>query len=373
MALKIVHIIANSQTVPYFKWFAQKAQQQNKFIFSFVCMFPTPPLMIEEMRNYGIDCYWIPYDMTRRKTSLVKAFFSIYKLLKSIAPDVLHTHLFDDSLVALLAGKLLRIKKRIITKNDTAFHYYYTPKWVVFDKLNNANATKIAAISMQSKKFIHDIEKAPKDKIELVHHGVSISEITNQDEEVKKSVVSKYNLQDKFVIGNVSRLIDWKGHKYIIEAASIVTKFFPNVIFLFIGKGEKKDELKSKIKSLNLEEYFIFIDNVEPKNIPSYYGVMQLYVHAASYEPFGFVIAEAILNGVPIVSTKTGAAADIIINQENGILVSEKNATELANGIMETLKNYKRALEMSNVANKQAEKIFNFDLMWSKYTKLYEE
>lgn len=368
----IVWILSNSSSAPYFNWFAEKAQLQNTFKFSFICMYHSSPKMLEDMKIFNCDCYWIPYNAAKRKTELIKAFFSIYKLLKKIKPDVVHTHLFDDSLSGLLAAKIAGIKKRFITKGDTGFHYFYTPKWVLFDRLNNSSATKVIAISEQNKKFIQDVEGCSVDKVELIHHGIPIDKATNQNEKTKNDFLLKYKLQGKFVIGTISRLIDWKGHKYIIEAATAVVKDFPNVIFLFIGRGDNKLNLQKQLQEKGLKKYFIFIDTVEPEDIPSVYGTFHLFLHAASFEPFGFVIAEAMVNGVPIVSTCTGAAADILVNNKNGILISEKNAVELAAGILETIKNYKNALERSAVAQKEAEEMFNFNLMWDKHIALYK-
>ena len=63
--------------------------------------------------------------------------------------------------------------------------------------------------------------------------------------------------------------------------------------------------------------------------IPSFYGILNVYVHAASFEPFGFVIAEAMMNGAPIVSTPTGSALDSIKHKENGYIVEYKNSEVL--------------------------------------------
>ena len=74
--------------------------------------------------------------------------------------------------------------------------------------------------------------------------------------------------------------------------------------------------------------------------IPSLYSILDVYVHAASFEPFGFVIPEAMMNGAPVVSTPTGSALDAIIHKENGYLAEYKNSDSLAEGISYIINNF---------------------------------
>ena len=97
---------------------------------------------------------------------------------------------------------------------------------------------------------------------------------------------------------------------------------------------------------------------------------MDVYVHAASYEPFGFVIPEAMANGVPVVSTATGAALDAIRHLENGYLVPQKDFNQLAQGIMYMLSNDTK--NISQNAIKTAKEMFDFEIMWNNYINLYK-
>ncbi len=54
-----------------------------------------------------------------------------------------------------------------------------------------------------------------------------LKKATNQIEEVKKELIDKYKLKDKLVIGTISRLIEWKGYKHIINAVEIIAGSLP--------------------------------------------------------------------------------------------------------------------------------------------------
>ncbi len=367
--MHVVFVMANNSSVPYFNWFAEEASKQTEFKFSFVCLFPQKPKMIDDVGAFGCDCYWIPFNAEKRKVSFLKSISPLYRLFRKLKPDVVHTHLFDDSLPSLFAARLARVKIRAITKGDAGYHYYYAPKWTVFDKFNNWNATDIVAISSENQKFILEKEKAKSQKISLIHHGIPISTYTRQIEEDKCMLRKKYSLEGRFVVGTVSRLIEWKGYRYIVDAAEKVISEIPNITFLFVGVGPQEEELKELIQAKGLDKHIHLTGWVDRKLIPSLYGIMDIYVHAAAKEPFGFVIAEAMMNGLAIISTPTGAALDIIEHKKNGILVREKDGGAIYQAILALHKEDSNALKKN--AREKARELYDFKVMWRKHLDLY--
>ncbi|MCC7331307.1 MAG: glycosyltransferase [Flavobacteriales bacterium] len=366
----VVFTMANqTDSVPYFNWFAEAAYRNKKIKITFVALCNNIPKMIEDVGEYGWDCHWIYYDHQHQKRGTIKAFFQLCRLFKKLKPDVVHTHLFDDSLPGLIAARLAGIKKRIITKGDTTFHYFHTPEWVKADQFNNWNATHIIPPSKEAERFIVEVEKAPVNKITMIHHGIPPEIFTKQSEEYQSALIQKYQLEGKKVIGTVARLIEWKGYRYIIEAIPNVVKKYPNAQFLFVGTGDQKEELIALAKKHHVLDYIIFTGWVERNYIPSLYSLLDVYVHAASFEPFGFVIPEAMMSGAPIVSTPTGAALDIIKHKENGYLAKYKDADSLAEGICFALEN---GIDFKEKAKQKALEMYNFELMYSNFIKLYE-
>lgn len=365
----VVWILANCNTAPYFNWFAEKAAASKNIKLSVVCMYHEKPLMIEDMKRFGWECHWLKYDPNKRKIGLLKNVFGLTKLLKKIKPDVIHSHLFDDSLVAMIAGKLTNINKRIVTKGDTGFHYKYTPKWMIFDKLINRLSTQIVAISNESHEFILDKEKAKSSKVITIHHGIPIHLYQDSNPEFIESFKSTYDLHNSYLVGTVSRFIEWKGYKDILKVAEQVIPKIPNVKFLLIGSGSQKEEIIELIKAKKMEDHFCLPGYIQPINMPSVYSLMNVYLHAATLEPFGFVIAEALASGLPVVSTPTGAARDVIITGENGWLVEYNRIDQFCDHLL-YLYSKKPTLPLK-AAQDTAVDNYNFNLMYDNYLNLY--
>lgn len=367
--MHVIQIIANSPSVPYFIWFAQENLKYSHIKITFVAMCKTEPQMNLELEKLGYDCYWIPFDSQKRITSWFFTFFKLIKMFRKIKPDIVHSHLFDDAVPALLAAKILNVKARFITKQDTAYHWFYAPKAVIFDRINNLLATHIIAVSEECKEFILKYEKANYKKLYMIHHGIK-DETLLIDSGFKKMLIEKYDLKDKFIVGTIARLIDWKGHELVVEVARKVIERYPNVVFLFVGEGPLFQKIKNAISEKGLEKNVILTGFVDRKYIPSLYSTMDVYLHAAKFEPFGFVIAEAMYSKVPVLSTKTGAAKDAIVHEKNGYIVDYDNVEHFVAGIEFYLNQDRKHIGLKGMET--AKRMYNVKKMWLEYQSLYK-
>ncbi|HSY76932.1 MAG TPA: glycosyltransferase family 4 protein, partial [Bacteroidia bacterium] len=361
--IHVVHIIANNPTVPYLTWFTERLKAYPDVKFSFIVLYPEEPPMVQEMKERGCKCYWIKFDTRKRKRGMIIAMFKLYRLFKILNPDVVNAHLFDDSLPALLAARLAGVKKRVIRKQDTAYHWYFKPVWVVADRFNNFNATDIIAISKDSYKFLVEKEKAPVKKMTMIYNGIPINDFTAQNTADKEFLVKKYGLEDKTVIGTIARYIEWKGYRYIIEAVKILTQKNKNLKFLFVGYGEQEQELEELVNKYDLTDYIVFTKWIDKKYIPSLYGIMDVYLHAAFMEPFGFVFVEAMANGVPIVTSRTGVAADVLEHKVTCYFTGDKDPKGIAEGVEWMLEHPAEKEAMKGKIRKMAEEQFGIDKM----------
>lgn len=371
MQKHVVHVMANNTTAPYLNWLAERVHNYKNVRFSFINLFPEKPLMIEQMKKYGCNCYWIKYDCKHRKSNMIYAFFKLFFLIRKIKPDAIHTHLFDDSLPSLLAARLAGIRKRIITKGDTGYHWYFKPQWIWADRFNNYNATDIVAISNESMKFIIENEKADASKVYMIHHGIPLEMFMGTDIALIQKLKREYKLEGKTVIGTISKLIEWKGYSSIIEAAKIIIKENTNIKFLFIGTGPQENELRELIRKNNLNEYITLTGWINPSYIPSMLDIFDIGIHAAFMEPFGFVLVETMAKGVPLVTTKTGAAAEVLTHKDNCYFATYNDPLSFADGIKWMLMNFQLREQMKSQLKNIANQYFSVERMLNEYVKLY--
>jgi L-malate glycosyltransferase len=369
--IHVVHVIANNSSVPYLTWFAERLDKYPDVKFTIIALYPERPLLVNEMEKFEIKVYWIKFNPKKRKSGMIYSVLKLYRLFKMLKPDVVNAHLFDDSVPALLAARFAGIKKRVVRKQDTGYHWLYTPHWVWMDRFNNFNATDIIAISNHSRKFLLEMEKAPANKMHLIHNGIPIPELTAQIEADKEFLSNKFGLKGKIVLGTIARYIEWKGYRYIIDAARILCPRYPNLKFVFAGYGEQQKELEDLVAKYGLSGNIIFTGWIERKYIPSLYGLMDIYIHAASMEPFGFVLVEAMANGIPAVTTETGVAADVLEDKVTCFFSKEKDPASIAAGVEWMLEHKDEREAMKNKIKKIAMEQFNVERMLEEHIKVY--
>ena len=371
--MHIVFVIANESSVPYFNWFADEAARHDDVKFTFVALYHEEPAMLTEMPEKGFDAHWIYFNPMKRKTGMISCFFKLLSLFRKLKPDVVHSHLFDDSVPAMLAARVAGVKTRVITKQDTTFHWYYAPKWVWFDRFNNRNATHVHAVASENQKFILEKEKADPKKVHLVRNGFPYDLMTASKPKWIEDLKADNGFEGRFVIGTVARYIHWKGHHLIVDAAEQLVKDHPELLFVWAGSdggSGYKAELQKMIDDKGLGENIKLLGWIERYQMPSLYKCMDMYLHPALREPFGFAISEALMNRVPIAATKTGST-DLITHLDDGYMLELDSVEDVVEAVRLFVTDSEKRSALAEAGHQHALDNLVFKNMWDGHMEMY--
>ena len=164
---------------------------------------------------------------------------------------------------------------------------------------------------------------------EIVYNGFDSQNYQTSEFEVKK-LREQLGLEGKFVVGHFSRLAPWKGQHILIEALSECP---PEVTVILVGDalfGEQDyvQQLHEQVAQLKLENRVKFLGF--RADVPQLMSACDLVAHTSTApEPFGRVIAEAMLCGRPVVAAKAGGAIELVEHGVNGFLVTPGEIAEL--------------------------------------------
>ncbi len=154
----------------------------------------------------------------------------------------------------------------------------------------------------------------PEEQIQTLYNRINVEQLKAQQVD-KKEAREYLNLeQDKYVIANVGRLHPDKDQKTLINAFSRISDQISNALLVIIGKGRLENELRQQIKKLKLEKRVLLL-GVVPQAV-NYFKAFDNFVLSSDHEPFGMVLLEAIIAGVPVISTNAGGAKEIITDPE---------------------------------------------------------
>jgi len=293
--------------------------------------------------------------------------FRFKKFLKQKNIDILFLNMSQDLKFGGIAGKLAGLD-RIIYRRGSAipikdrFYNKYLLTQCVTDIIANSKATKETIL----KNTVHWLNE---DKIKLIYNGINLDKI---DKALENPIDIKKEFgiaDDKIIIGNIGRLSYQKGHEFLIEALELLKQERNDFVVLIIGAGEREKELKNLVKEKELDSYVIFtgfrddIYNILPS--------LDFLVHTARWEGFGFVIAEAMAAGLPVVSTDVSNISEIIDHGKSGYLSKKEDVLDIANKIIKMMKEHNKD-KMGKRGRRIIEMRFTLDLMIKKISKFLE-
>ena len=141
--------------------------------------------------------------------------------------------------------------------------------------------------------------------------------------------------ENSMVIGNVGKFVSWKRQCDLIEAVALVPHKY-DIRLVLAGSGPDADNLR-KLAQDKANERILFVDFIDPVELPAFYASCDIYAHVSSYEPHSLAISEAIYMGLPIVVSKACGSYgtyDDVQPGLNGFVFETGNVKSLADAII---------------------------------------
>ena len=296
-------------------------------------------IFCDEIKRYGGNIYKIANLKEIEKPfsffAKIKYLFNLYKILKKHGDyKVFCSHNNQslgsfDCMIAFFAG----IKKRITISHVSKNSKLNKVKLLISNLLIYLFVTDVLAVSYNA-----GIAQYGKHiKFKTIKNGINTKEFAYNEKERNK-YRAILGVDNKFVIGYISRFDHTKNHKFMLQIFKSFYESNTNSILLLLGDGPLKKQIKQNVKNLNLTNDVIFI---EPQNdINKYYQIMDIFVFPSISEGFGIVALEAQCCGLPCFISD-GIPDEVIICNTTKISLT-KSAQDWANTIQERIKNFKR-------------------------------
>lgn len=294
------------------------------------------------------------------------SFSSVLKILKRKNPDLVHTHSSIDSWLVGSAAKLFRIPVVRSRHISVPIKSIFPNNWL-YSKIPQKIITSGEAIS----EVVKSVAGVKSENVKSVSAGVDFRRFNFKTDgtRIREELGVKPNQP---LIGKIGVIRGWKGYDYLLKAAPIILKKFPETRFVFVGRGPGFEQTKSIAKSLGLEKVITLLGHRD--DIPEIMAGLNIQVLASfAGEGTPQVIPQAFAMKTPLVATRIGSVPEMLGQGKRGLLVEPKNSVDLANGII-------RLIENPDMGNKFAEKGYEFcknelgiDRMIDETISIYEE
>ena len=145
----------------------------------------------------------------------------------------------------------------------------------------------------------------------------------------KMFAISNKSQNEKYYLTSIGNLIPRKRFDLVLNAFAAVFSDEEQVSLKIIGDGELREDLKSLVRELKIEDKVMFTGKLQRGEVAEQLADSNAFVLASNFETFGVVYIEALACGLPIIGTRNGGAEDIITD-DCGCLVDANNVEQLA-------------------------------------------
>lgn len=309
----------------------------------------------------------------KSKKDLPLLVLKTYRYIKKNKINIVHSHLFEGSMIGSVAAKLAGVKKRIYTRHHSDYHHTYFPQAVKYDKIINLLSTNIVAISKGVEQILIEKENANPRKIKVIPHGFDLNKFDNVSVERIQQIKKKYNIaSNQKVIGVVSRFEIWKGVQYMIDAFQKYLENDQNAILVLANAmGPYKAKIEEYLLKIPKENYRMI--EFEEDNVALFKSFNRfLHVPIDAYcEAYGQVYVEALMCGIPSIFTHSGIANDFVVHKHNAWVVPYKDSDAIYNALMEIDQNPEIVSKCVIQGKLDVQSSFSINNMVQQLTLLY--
>jgi glycosyltransferase involved in cell wall biosynthesis len=145
--------------------------------------------------------------------------------------------------------------------------------------------------------------------------------------------------KDRVVILQVSWMIPEKGIRALLEAARILVEQNANAHFVLVGEGAQRQQFMDDAAKLGISERVTWTGLVEDPFGAGVYDAADIICQLSQWEElFGWMIAEGMAYGKPIVATRVGGIPELVNDGESGFLVKRDDTEAAAEKLLQLIK-----------------------------------
>jgi glycosyltransferase involved in cell wall biosynthesis len=183
-------------------------------------------------------------------------------------------------------------------------------------------ASRLIAVSQNTAKELQKEVQNISNNITVIHEGVSLSSFPVI--QYSSEVLHKYGIEKKKYVLFVGSVQPRKNLVALIEAFSIFSRDNPDYRLVIAGGiGWMAEGVLGAPKRYGMQEKIVFTGRIDDSVLQALYLGAKMYVQPSITEGFGLPVLEAMVYGVPVISSDGGALPEIV--GDSGVVLKLKN------------------------------------------------
>lgn len=237
-----------------------------------------------------------------------------------------------------------------------------------FKKNSLKKAKALTAVSKPLSNKMRELLEDNKAQIKVIPMGCDLSRFSPSFRQ--EDYYYQFGLSGPIILF-VGRLAEKKGVNYLLHSF----KKIGMGSLAIVGDGPEKARLMNLCHELELDKRVVFLGALSHKELPQIYASADIFcapsIIASDGDVDGVptVLLEAEASGLPIVGTKVGGIPEVIVHNENGFLVEEKDENELSQCLKVLVEDKSIRMKMAEKSRIIAEK-FSWSVVGEAYARV---
>jgi len=284
---------------------------------------PREAPIFEAALKRGLDT--VPLPIARKSP---RGFFALRRWLQAHPVDVINTHSSTDSWLAALACATLAGSPAMVrTRHISAAVPTNLPTRWLYRTATRHVVTTSESLRLQ---LIRDNGLAPE-RTTSIPTGIDAARFIPGSRDAARRLTGLP--PGRPLVGIVATLRSWKGHRYLIEALSRLPE---NVGLVIVGDGPQRRNIESKIRELGVGDR-VWLAGNQGQVLPWLQSLDVFALPSYANEGVPQALVQAMLCGLPCVTTACGGIGEIARDGTTAILVRTEDAADLTRGLEKAL------------------------------------
>ncbi|MCX5783610.1 MAG: glycosyltransferase family 4 protein [Elusimicrobia bacterium] len=332
-------------------------------------------ILDRETISCGKPVYFI--DGLAREINPVKDFAALcrlYRLFRKHKPDIVHTNSSKAGILGRIAAHLAGAPLIAHT-----FHGFgFNNKQNFFKRRMFELAEKFCALLADVLIFVSDsnMETAKKlgmgdpSRYRLIRSGIKLSDFPAKIDIATKKTELGLPADCDIVLG-VGNFKPQKNPLDFIRVAAKVLQKCPGAVFMFVGDGVLRPQAEKLVADINIKDKCFLLGWRD--DVRELLATAKIFALTSCWEGLPRALAEAFASGLPAVCYDADGISDILKDGQNGYIIAQGNADDMAQKLSAMLTDEKLYLRLKGGAQKTDMTQFSEDVMVLKHEQVYGE
>lgn len=328
----------------------------------------------------------IPYCNVHHNVPISRSPFSYkniyaYKMLKKIVDKnnfgLIHGHTPMGGFLARTTSIKSRKKGTKVIYTAHGFHFFKGSSlfsWLFYfpvEKYLSKHTDCLITINSEDYNAINKFNFECKDNYLIPGVGFDTSRLQILDNFYKNELRIKLGFNsDDFILIYIAEFIARKNHKFLINAAKILSREISNLKILFAGRGKLESKLKNYALENSVNESVLFLGF--RNDIGNLIHASDIGISTSKQEGLPLNLAEEMYCGLPIIASQDRGHRELVKHGINGFLFEQNSIDDFNKYVMKLYKNKSLISSFGDQSKIISEK-FTLKNAVSEMSKIYQK